>query len=237
MKEALAREDAHLEQQVGAADEATKSQSLPAPSTSQEANSDPVVVVPETPIDHTMSVDEMQSEPKQMSWEEMLEENDVHDVVNNDSDMYDTIEGTPMDSEDLADQVIAVVQNHVSEVRSPPRVTRLASQIGLSAGFAYDLMTNDETGAPWDFHQQNLRERERCMRHVPEQKPQFLSGSPMCIKFSALQWLNKWHTDPKKWDALLEKGLRHMNFAIKLYRIQAQQGRWFLHEHPNSASS
>ena len=28
-----------------------------------------------------------------------------------------------------------------------------------------------------------------------------------------------------------------MRFAIKLYRIQMEQGRWFLHEHPNSATS
>ena len=28
-----------------------------------------------------------------------------------------------------------------------------------------------------------------------------------------------------------------MRFAIKLYRLQAEQGRWLLHEHPNSATS
>ena len=27
-----------------------------------------------------------------------------------------------------------------------------------------------------------------------------------------------------------------MTFTIKLYRLQAEQGRWFLHEHPNSAT-
>ena len=28
-----------------------------------------------------------------------------------------------------------------------------------------------------------------------------------------------------------------MRFAIKLYRLQSEQGRWLLHEHPNSATS
>ena len=28
-----------------------------------------------------------------------------------------------------------------------------------------------------------------------------------------------------------------MRFAIKLYRLQAEQGRWLLHEHPSSATS
>ena len=31
----------------------------------------------------------------------------------------------------------------------------------------------------------------------------------------------------------MQKGLRHMRFATKLYRIRADQGRWFLlHEPP-----
>lgn len=43
--------------------------------------------------------------------------------------------------------------------------------------------------------------------------------------------------DPAKWDALMENCLRHMRFAIRLYRLQAEQGRRFLHEHPSSATS
>ena len=123
----------------------------------------------------------------------------------------------------------------MSEVWSQPRVTRLAHEFGLNAGIAYDLLTCDETGEPWDFDKPE--QREKCLRQVMEQKPQFLIGSPMCTAFSALQGLNKWRMHPKKWDAMVEKGIRHMRFAVKLYRLQAEQGRWFLHEHPNSASS
>ena len=42
--------------------------------------------------------------------------------------------------------------------------------------------------------------------------------------------------DPVKWEALWNKGVGHMLFAIKLYRIQSEAGRFFLHEHPASAS-
>ena len=34
-----------------------------------------------------------------------------------------------------------------------------------------------------------------------------------------------------------EKEISHMRFAINFYRLQAKAGRFFLHEHPNSASS
>ena len=40
-----------------------------------------------------------------------------------------------------------------------------------------------------------------------------------------------------EWDALLEKGVGHMRLAIKIYRLQVEGGRYFIHEHPNSASS
>ena len=34
--------------------------------------------------------------------------------------------------------------NHVSELFSPPRVTKIATKIGLHAGFALDLTQQDE---------------------------------------------------------------------------------------------
>ena len=43
--------------------------------------------------------------------------------------------------------------------------------------------------------------------------------------------------DQAKWQALMDKGERHMRFAIKLYRMQIEHGRWLLHEYPNSATS
>ena len=180
-------------------------------------------------------VDAQASEPRQLSWEDMLSKNGFHDIANDDEEMYDEIEDIPIDSGDLADKLMAVVKNHVSEVWSQPRETKLAHEFGLDAGFAYDLLTCDETGEPWDCDLPH--QREKCLRNVMERKPQFLIGSPMCTALSALQSLNKWRMNPKKWEALMEKGIRHMRFAAKFCRLQAEQGRWLLHEHPNSASS
>ena len=76
---------------------------------------------------------------------------------------------------------------------------------------------------------------------MPEDDPgseaQFVIGSPMCTAFSILQGLNKWWMGSNKWNALWEKGVRHMRFAVNIYRMQADEGRCFLHEHPDSASS
>ena len=79
--------------------------------------------------------------------------------------------------------------------------------------------------------------KSKCVKSILEQKPHFLIGSPMCAACSALQVLNKWRMALEKWDALWEKGKRHMRLAVKLYRLQEEAGRFFLHEHPNSVSS
>ena len=158
-----------------------------------------------------------------------------HDVVNQDQDMYDAIDSIPNDQDDMVNCIIATVQKHVSEVWSPPRVTALASEYGLSPGTAYDIETKDELGNPWDFDKPE--QRNKCIKEILTQRPAFLIGSPMCTAFSILQGLNRSRMDPIKWEAMWNKGVRHMLFAIKLYRIQHDAGRFFLHEHPASASS
>ena len=110
--------------------------------------------------------------------QERMLENDFHDVVNNEDIMYDNIEGIPMDSEYVVNQILNVVKNHVSEIWSPPRVNALAHEYGLQPGFSYDIQCNDENGEPWDFDVP--AQRSKCVRHILGQEPAFIIGSPMC---------------------------------------------------------
>ena len=242
VKDARAREDAFLEQKIREADEASKSMQVEArrldPIPEDRMSSS--IPTPPTPVAEMQTNEHgtngnVEDGQTTMTWDDMLNENNFHDVVNNDEEMYAAITDVMNDDHDMVNQIIGIVQNHISEVWSPPRVTKLAGEFKLSAGFALDIQTNDETGQPWDFDVP--AQRTKCIDKVINEKPQFLVGSPMCTAFSALQALNKWRMDPIKWKALTEKGERHMRFAVKLYRLQAEQGRWFLHEHPNSATS
>ena len=164
-----------------------------------------------------------------------LDEDNFHDIVNDEDQMYDDIEAISVDGDNMVNQILAIAKNHVSEVWSPPRVNILASQYGLQPGFSYDIQTDDENGNPWDFD--IPAQRAKCIRNIIEQKPAFVIGSPMCTAFSALQGLNSNRMSKDKWDALWEKGVRHMQFAINIYKLQVESGRYFIHEHPNSASS
>mgnify|MGYP000930717893 FL=1 len=119
-----------------AADEASKAEASQIPARAEVALDGRRSVEPETPIGPAAPATNTSGELK---WEDILNENNFHDVVNDDTEMYDAIDSIPLDADGMADQVMAVVQNHVSEVWSPPRVTKLAGKFGLSPGFAYDL--------------------------------------------------------------------------------------------------
>ena len=123
----------------------------------------------------------------------------------------------------------------VSEVYSPSRVVALAEQYGLTPGFSLDIQTQDDEGNPWDFT--DPKQRAKAKKLVKDTAPMLLIGSPMCTAFSQLQKFNiermgiDWYT--KKYnDAMI-----HLKFCTELYREQVNNGRFFLHEHPASATS
>ena len=50
-------------------------------------------------------------------------------------------------------------KDDVAEMYSPPRVTAMASTVGMKPGFAIDLTQVDEDGEPWDFTCAEKRKR------------------------------------------------------------------------------
>ena len=126
----------------------------------------------------------------------------------------------------------------VSEIYSPPRVTaaaKLLPELRCVPGFALDLTTMNEQGQPWDFDIAANREKAREM--VLTQKPMLLIGSPMCTAFSAWQHINKLKRDPSVVSREFVRAMVHIRFCMELYKLQMDEGRYFLHEHPASATS
>ena len=126
----------------------------------------------------------------------------------------------------------------VSEVYSPPRITAAAQRLpklGLGAGFALDLTTCDEEGRPWDF---DIRERRIAARErVKKEQPLFLVGCPMCAPFCSFQYINNPKKDAGEVERNHVRAMLHLHFVCELYRDQVAAGRYFLHEHPETASS
>ena len=97
-------------------------------------------------------------------------------------------------------------------------------------------MNDPDDGQPWDF---NVRaKREKAREILRKQRPYLLIGSPMCTAFSSWQYLNDARLgNTAVAQAAKARATQHMNFAASLYLEQIQAGRYFLHEHPRSASS
>ena len=126
----------------------------------------------------------------------------------------------------------------ISEVYSPPRVTKLLSALpptALAPGFALDLTCIDpDDGKPWDFNV--LEKRQKAIKMTRDQKPLFLILSPMCTAFCTWQRLNAQKCEPGRLERKLEIAREHLQYAAQLCREQVEGGRYFLFEHPKFAS-
>ncbi len=128
----------------------------------------------------------------------------------------------------------------ISEIYSPPRVTaelRRRPRRHLLPGFAFDLTVCDpDTGEPWDFTKRSCRDKARHL--LRQQRPFLLIGSPACTAFSTWQYLNERRVkDPSKLRRQKVAAKLHLDFVVSLYVEQVQAGGYFLHEHPQWATS
>ena len=101
---------------------------------------------------------------------------------------------------------------------------------------ALDLRTCKPDGDNWDFNRAEDRRMARDL--VESRRPTWIIGSPPCTSFTLFNthW-NFPRCDPQKVQAWKEEGIRHLRFMISLYKIQLDNGRHVLHEHPVSALS
>ena len=127
----------------------------------------------------------------------------------------------------------------VSEVYSPPRVAKVASELpgyGLLPGFSLDLTCFDEDdGQRLDFDIKAKRDKARSK--VEQERPLFLVLSPDCSAWSTWQNLNDTKRDPELVMQQKIKARTHLLFSIQLAEMQMADGRYFLFEHPAFASS
>ena len=102
----------------------------------------------------------------------------------------------------------------------------------MRGGWALDLETIDPvTGRKWDLS--DVADQRRAKNMIYKHKPQLLTVSPPCTLFSALQNLSGGVKD----EVALRKAVALVEFAVELCMIQHKAGRWFVFEHPASATS
>ena len=186
-------------------------------------------------------------------WEEHLGDSSVLDGMADDDDddmpdesaMVDALLLAGADT-DVAEAFAKVMMNQIStatfmevfgrgEICKAANITR--RNLNIQGLCAMDLRTVKEDGNPWDFSR--AADRRLARQKVLGEKPDWIIGSPPCTVFC--QW-NAYMNYPKNPDQnvikkMIKAGRRHLRFMTTLYRLQIQQGRHFLHEHPASALS
>ena len=99
-----------------------------------------------------------------------------------------------------------------------------------------DLTVPESDGYIWDFNKKECR--DRATHIVDSQKPLFLILSPECTPYSNIQNLNvRTPSGKAKAEEARRKGDVHLRFSVTLARRQMEGGRYFVYEHPKTASS
>ena len=70
-----------------------------------------------------------------------------------------------------------------------------------------------------------------------QEKSFLLVGSPMCAHWSRIMNLNWPKMSASEREKVLNDARIHLRFVCRLYRLQHDSGRYFLHEHPSTATS
>jgi hypothetical protein len=110
------------------------------------------------------------------------------------------------------------------------RFAEIAPRLGLRPGFVLDLQVG------WDL--EDADHTEEIERMIEEQDPYIVVGSPPCHVFQPLLPVQKHvshfgstaDAQRRRFQSVLERSCR-------LYSKQIGRGRYFLHEHPEGASS
>ena len=127
-------------------------------------------------------------------------------------------------------------QYDLAEIYSPPRVVKDANGMGMRGGLSLDLTAPDPNGYVWDFSKHECRQKAFAM--IRETRPYMIIGSPECTPFSTIQNLNMRTPEGKeKVERAREEGTKHLEFCCKIYALQIAAGRYFIHEHPLTATS
>ncbi|CAK0823033.1 unnamed protein product [Prorocentrum cordatum] len=119
----------------------------------------------------------------------------------------------------------------LQEAFNPGEFAKGAPKFNLKPGVAMDLSTGR------DFRLEEQRKRARA--EIEEGDLAFLIMSPVCTPFSQLMELLKasGKRDEVKFQRLLAECKVFLGFCMELAAYQHSRGKWFLFEHPWTASS
>ena len=115
------------------------------------------------------------------------------------------------------------------ELFNPGNFTACAQD--LSPGIIVDMSIDPLMDMRVDTYRVQVR------HNIAVSDPLIVIGAPPCTVFSSMQNINQKHHGTQEWQARYEEGVAFLQFAVDVYWDQIARGKFFLHEHPATASS
>ena len=79
--------------------------------------------------------------------------------------------------------------------------------------------------------------RTQARHDIAIADPLIVLGAPPCTVFSSMQNINQKHHGTPEWQRRYAEGFTLLQFSVEVYWDQISRGKFFLHEHPATASS
>ena len=79
--------------------------------------------------------------------------------------------------------------------------------------------------------------QRKAEKIIDEEDPEVLIASPMCRDFSQMMRINWPKMDPGERARRMRQAVAHLEFVCRLCKKRAQKNKYFLHEHPQQATS
>ena len=105
--------------------------------------------------------------------------------------------------------------------------------MGLTPGWSLDMSSPDEEDKYWNMS--NKEDQERAMKKLNDDKLTMLIASPPCGPFSKCMHVDYSKMSREEIWKKLKPAIEHLTFAVKMCRVQLEEGRLFMFEHPAGA--
>ena len=115
------------------------------------------------------------------------------------------------------------------ELFNPGNFTACAQD--LIPGMIYDMSVDPEKDMRVDTY------RAQARHDIAKADPLIVIAAPPCTVFSSMQNINQKHHGTPEWEKKYEDGLTLLQFSVDVCWDQISRGKFFLHEHPATASS
>ena len=79
--------------------------------------------------------------------------------------------------------------------------------------------------------------RRAARERIRKERPALVIGSTMCRRFCSFQYINDARRSPEEVRRLHVRAMIHLRFMCEIYTEQVKLGNYFLHEHPEKATS